>query len=190
MPTFQKSLDVYQAYDFKKDVQTPVGFITSLKVGDVTLSADQMCKDPMAPEGELAAFAVLNGCLWDLGVTDAHYFSGQISLENKQRLAVLLKGTHSKVECEYGFIIYDYDPLEKNYYKSLIPTGETSLQGIVQKNAGELNLSVSNDASHLVPKPENYAFEIGIRPPRIEQKVTLATSSFDKVVKPWGEPKA
>lgn len=186
MPTFQKSLDIYQGYNFKKDIQTPVGFITALKVGDVTLKADQTCKDPMAPETDLAVVAVLSGSLWELGVTDAHYFSGQISVYNKQQVQMLTYKDLTKVDCEYTFTVYEYDPIEKKYFKCLLPTDDTTLKGILEKTGGDLNITVSDDASPEVQSPENYSFQIGIKPQPEAQTVTVATSFSDKVVKSWG----
>ena len=80
MPTFRKNCDVRQGYNYKKDVQTPVGYLTSFKVGDITLKADQTVKDPLAPETDFPVVAVCSGAMWELGVTDALYFSGQVSL--------------------------------------------------------------------------------------------------------------
>jgi hypothetical protein len=186
MPTFQKSLDVYQGYNFKKDIQTPVGFITELKIGDVTLKADQTCKDPMAPETDLTVVAVLSGVLWELGVTDSHYFSGQVSVYNKQQILMLTYKDLTKVDTVYKFSIYEYDPLEKKYFKCLLPTDDAALNGILEKNGSDLNLSIADDASAEVQSPENYAFTSGIKPQPSAQTVTVATSFSDKVVKSWG----
>lgn len=186
MPTFSKSLDIYQGYNYKKDVQTPVGYITALKIGDVTLKADQTCKDPMAPETDLTVVAVLSGSMWELGVTDAHYFSGQISVYNKQQVQMLTYKDLTKVDVEYKFSVYDYDPLEKKYFKCLLGTDDAALKGILEKNGSDLNLSVADDASTEVQSPENYAFQLGIKPQPTAQTVTVATSFSDKVVKSWG----
>lgn len=186
MPTFSKSLDIYQGYNFKKDVQTPVGFITALKIGDVTLKADQTCKDPMAPETDLTVVAVLSGSMWELGVTDAHYFSGQVSVYNKQQVQMLTYKDLTKVDVEYKFSVYEYDPIEKKYFKCLLPTDDATLKGILEKNGSDLNLSIADDASSEVQSPENYAFQVGIKPQPEAQTVTVATSFSDKVVKSWG----
>ncbi|MCX4244130.1 hypothetical protein [Paraliomyxa miuraensis] len=186
MATFSKSLDIYQGYNYKKDVQTPVGFITALKIGDVTLKADQTCKDPMAPETDLAVVAVLSGSMWELGVTDAHYFTGQISVYNKQQVQLLTYKDLTKVDCEYTFSVYEYDPIEKKYFKCLLPTDDATLKGILEKNGRDLNLSAADDASPEVQSPENYAFQIGIKPQPSAQTVTVAVSFSDKVVKSWG----
>ena len=186
MATFQKHCDIYQGYNFKKDVQTPVGFLTALKIGDVTLKADQTCKDPMAPETDLAAVAVLSGVMWELGVTDALYFAGQISVFNKQQVKQLAYKDLSKVDVSLTFSIYEYDPVEKKYFKCMLPTDDATLKGILEKNGSDLNISVADDPSSEVQSPENYSFSIGIKPQTTAQTVTVATSFSNKIVKAWG----
>ena len=89
MPEFRKVLDIYQGYNFKRDKQTPVGFITKLKIGETEIKADQTCKDPTASTTDMKVVSVLNNILWGTGVTDAVYLSGQVSITNKQNIAAL-----------------------------------------------------------------------------------------------------
>jgi cystathionine beta-lyase/cystathionine gamma-synthase len=49
MPQFSASLSVDQGFNFRKDVNTPVGFIKALKVNGKDLAADIVVKDPMNP---------------------------------------------------------------------------------------------------------------------------------------------
>ena len=186
MATFQKNCDIYQGYNFKKDVQTPVGFITEIKVGDITLKADQTCKDPMAPETALPVVAVLSGVLWELGVTDALYFSGQLSVFNKQQVNQLLYKDLSKVDVICKFVIYEYDPLQKKYFKCLLPTDDKALNGLLEKSGDDLNITVADDASTEIQSPQNYSFQTGIKPQPEAQTITVATSFSDKIVKSWG----
>ena len=186
MATFQKNCDIYQGYNFKKDVQTPVGFITEIKVGDITLKADQTCKDPMAPDDPLPVVAVLSGVLWELGVTDALYFSGQLSVFNKQQVKQLLYKDLSKVDVICKFVIYEYDPLQKKYYKCLLPTDDKALNGLLEKSGDDLNITVADDASTEVQSPQNFSFQTGIKPQPEDQTITVATSFSDKIVKSWG----
>ena len=48
MAEFSKNCDIFQGYNYKKDVQTPVGYITKIKIGDlevpVSLVNDQLQK--------------------------------------------------------------------------------------------------------------------------------------------------
>lgn len=186
MATFQKNCDIQQGYNFKKDIQTPVGYLTSLKIGDVTLKADQVVKDPLAPETDLPVVAVLSGAMWELGVTDALYYSGQLSVYNKQQAQLLLYKDLTKVDVVFKFAVYAYDPIEKKYFKCLLGTDDAELNGLLEKNGSDLNLSVADDPSYDVQSPENFAFQIGIRPQPSAQVVTVATSFTDKVVKGWG----
>ena len=186
MALFQKYCDVEQGYDFKKDVQTPIGYITSLKIGDTTLKADQTVKDPLSPETDLAVVAVLSGATWDLGVTDPLHFTGQVSVYNKQQIKLLIIKDLSKVDVTFKVAVYEYDPVEKKYFKCLLGTDDAELKGLLEKNNGELNLSVAEDASRDVPSPQNFSFRTGINPQPSAQVVTVATSFSDKVVKAWG----
>ena len=186
MPTFQKNCDVKQGYDYQKDVQTPIGYITSLKIGDQELKADQTVKDPMAPDTDFPVVAVLSGVIWTLGVTDPFHFSGQISVYNKQNVLSLTYKSLSKVDVTFKVAVYEYDPIQKKYFKCMLGTDDAVLNGLVEKSNGELTLSISDDASHEVISPENYAFHVGINPQPSAQTVTVATSFSDKVVKSWG----
>jgi len=186
MPTFQKSCDIQQGYNFKKDIQTSVGYLTSLKIGDVTLKADQTVKDPLAPETDFPVVAVLSGAMWELGVTDTLYYTGQISVYNKQQTQLLVYKDLSKVDVVFKFSVYSYDPIEKKYFKCLLGTDDAELNGLLEKTGADLNLSVSDDASAEVQSPENYAFQVGVKPQPAAQVVTVATSFSDKVVKSWG----
>lgn len=186
MATFQKNCDQYQGYNFKKDVQTAVGYITSLKIGDTTLSVDQTVKDPMSPADDLKVVAVLTGALWELGPTDALYFSGQISVPNKQAVQLLTYKDLTKVEVVVKFAVYDYDPVEKKYFKCMLGADDAELNGILEKNGSDLNLSVADEASREVQSPENFSFQTGIKPQPSAQEITIATSFSAKVVKAWG----
>ena len=186
MPTFQKSCDVMQGYNFKKDVQTPIGYLTALKIGGATLKADQTVKDPTAPATDFPVVAVLSGSMWELGVTDALYFTGQLSVFNKQQTQLLVYKDLSKVDVVFKFAVYAYDPVAKRYFKCLLATDDKDLNGIIEKNGEDLNLSIADDPSTEVQSPANYAFQIGIKPQPSAQVVTVATSFTDRVVKAWG----
>jgi hypothetical protein len=187
MPQFARALDVYQGYNFKKDKQTPVGYITSIQVGDQALTADQeTIKDPEQPANNLGTkvVAVLNHYLWETGVTDAMYFSGQISTANKQLLAQLILGSFANINVTFNYVIYEYDPLAKKYFKSNYV--DSALNGMLEKNGDDLNVAVADDASTEVQSPKNYSFQIGIKPQTREQSVNVATASQKNIVKQWG----
>ncbi|MBN1209780.1 MAG: hypothetical protein JXB05_33330 [Myxococcaceae bacterium] len=187
MPQFARALDVYQGYNFKKDKQSSVGYITQLKLGDITLTADQeTIKDPEQPDKALTdkVVGVLNHYMWELGTTDAMYFSAQISTANKQILAAALTGTWANTEVVFKYVIYEYDPLQKKYYKSNFIDAE--LKGILEKNGDDLNLSVADDPSAEVQSPKNFTLQVGIKPQTQSQTINMATGSGKNLVKEWG----
>ncbi len=185
MAEFNKQCDIVQGYNFKKDVQTSVGFITKMKVGDVELTADQKVKDPLSPGDDLPVVAVLSGAMWELGPTDGLYFSGQVSIASKQALMELIYTSLTKVEVVFQFTVYDYDPVAKKYFKAL-HCSDTDLNGILEKNGDDLNLAVAEDKSSEVQSPENYAFHVGIKAQPTAQSLTVAVAELKKVVKNWG----
>jgi hypothetical protein len=191
MPTFTRGLDVYQGFNFKKDKQSSVGYITKLKLGDIELKADQeTIKDPEQPDKALSAkvVGVLNHYLWETGTTDAMYLSAQISTANKQILSAALMGTWANVNVEFQYTVYEYDPLAKKYFKSNFT--DALLKGILEKNGDDLNLSVADEESREVQSPKNFTCQIGIKPQTLEQSVNIATGSAKNIVKQWGVTEA
>lgn len=187
MPQFARALDVYQGFNFKKDKQTPVGYITAITIGDQALTADQeTIKDPEQPANNLSTkvVGVLNHYLWETGVTDAMYFSGQISTANKQLLAQLILGSFANITVTFNYVIYEYDPLAKKYFKSNYV--DAVLNGLLEKNGDDLNVSVADDESREVQSPKNFTFQIGIKPKSQEQSINVATASQKNIVKQWG----
>ena len=188
MPQFARALDVYQGFNFKKDKQAPVGYVTMMKLGDtIELKADQeTIMDPEQPDKPLGTkvVGVLSNVLWATGVTDAHYLSAQISTNNKQILSAALMGAWANVNVEFQYVVYEYDPLAKKYFKSLF--SDAVLKGILEKNGDDLNLTVADDPSNEVQSPKNYTFQVGIKPATLEQTVNMATGSSLNVSKKWG----
>lgn len=185
MPQFSKNCDVYQGFNFKKDKTTCVGFITALKVATVTITADFTCKDPLNPTTDLKTVCVMSNVLWATGVTDAVYFSGQISATNRQNVATLLINDLTNVEVTFQFVVYDYDPVAKKYFKCF-HCSDTEMKGILEKNGQDLNISVADDQSTEVQSPINYTFQLGIKPQPTAQSMTIATADSKNVVKAWG----
>lgn len=185
MPEFRRLLDVDQGYNYKKDKQTPVGFITKLTVAGQSVVADQTCKDPTNPTQDLKVVAVLNDVLWQTGVTDAVYLSGQVSTANRQALALLVYNTPVNIEVTFQFSVYDYDPRAKKYFLAF-HSNRHDMQGLLEKRGDELNLTVGDDPSAGVQSPENYPLAIGIKPQTSAQALHLATGDQKNVVKSWG----
>lgn len=187
MPSFSRSLDIYQGFNFKKDKQNPVGFVTKLQLGDVALAADQSSiKDPEQPGQNIGAnvVGILNHYLWETGTTDAMYLSMQVSVKNKTDLTAKLLTDWTNMEVTFAYVIYEYDPVEKKYFKS--NWTEPELKGILEKNGDDLNLTVADDPSTEVQSPKNFTLQVGIKPQTTEQTVNMATGVNKNVSKIWG----
>jgi len=189
MPQFSKGCHVSQGFNFKKDNTSIVGFLTALKVNDKEIKADITAKDPLNPTTDLPVVAVLSEVSWATGTVDALYFSGQLTAPNRQDLALMVYKDLTKVEVLFKYNIYEYDPVAKKYFKCF-HTGDTEMKGLLEKNGGDLTLSVSDDASTEVQSPLNFSFYIGIKPQPAEQSITIATADQKNVVKQWGVKQA
>ncbi len=185
MPEYRRNLDIYQGYNFKNDRQTPVGFITKLRIAGEELKADQRCKDPTNPGVDLAVVAVLSGVLWETGATDAVYLSGQISVVNRQGVAMLVINSLTNIDVVFQYSVFDYDPVAKKYFLAF-HSNRTDMKGLLEKRGDDLNLSVADDASTEVQSPENYAFQIGIKPQPSAQVLSIATRDQKVIAKAWG----
>ncbi len=86
----------------------------------------------------------------------------------------------------FTFAVYAYDPIQKAYFQCLTGTDAGELHGLLEKNGDHLNVSVADDASPEVQSPENYAFQIGVKPRASAQLVTVAPSFSEKVTRSWG----
>lgn len=187
MAHFNKAADIKQGFNFDKDKQTCVGFIHAMKIGDMELTADlTTLLDPEKPSDSLeAAVSVLSGFDWSTATTDSLSFAGQISTPNRQKVSeLILMGNTVNIEVTFKYVIYEYDPVQKKYFKSSFSDAE--LKGIIEKNGSDLNLDVADDPSHEIQSPQNYAFRIGIKPAEEEQTINLALAMQKNITKKWG----
>jgi len=123
---------------------------------------------------------------WDRGATAAFYFAGQISVHNKQQVQLPAHKDVTKVDCEYKFSVYQYDPIAKKYFPCLVPTDGAPRKGFIENDGCSPSLAVADDASSEVQSPENDAPLLGIRPQPIARQVTVATSVSARRVMPRG----
>jgi hypothetical protein len=184
MPSFSRICDVYQGYNYKKDQQATVGYITKMTVGDVALDVNQTCKNPTQATADYKVVAVLQHFDWSAGPTDALCFSGNVSISNKQKLVLLSFSDMVKVTVLFQFTVYEFDPVAEKYFKSA--TCDADLKGILEKNNKDLALEVANEPSAEVQSPLNFMFNVSIKPQPSAQKITLASGDAMNVVRAWG----
>ncbi len=185
MPEFNRELSVYQGFNFKKDKQDRVGFVTSLKLGTLTLKVDlTTAKDPTNPANALASVLILDNFSWGTGVTDSLQFSGRISRVNKIKIEEALLGSFTNTEVEIDYAIFEYDALAKSYFKSCYPNAVC--KGLIEKHGDELALSVEGDPADEIQSPINFVFNLSVTPNEEEQSINISVKKNSPITKSWG----
>lgn len=206
MPEFTKSLSMGQLFNFKKDRQENIGAIRYLKIGtteflpDMTVTDPTLTTVPAASQttveqtaGDLKIVAGLTSISWDLGDATQVKFEGFLGVRNKQKLNALIYTSMIDINLQIGWVIYDYDPLSKVYFICYATGGFTSaataapgVSGLVHKESSELKISITDELCTDVNSPKMYKFSLEVDPQPLPQKLYLAASLDDKVVKYWG----
>jgi hypothetical protein len=186
------SLDIGQGFNFQKDAQFPVGYIYSLKIGagsGETATPSNLNIELPDGTGKKAVFAVLSSMTWAGGHGDPIIFEGCISAQNKAVIELLRHKKLSSTQLKIQFIIFDYDPVQFKYFNACSaapPDSNPVLDGLIQKDGNNLNISVEAKEDTVVVSPKNFKFKIGIMPAPNEQGIFFATAIDHNVVKAWG----
>lgn len=177
-------LDVKQGFDFNKSEQKKCGYVTELKVGDTVLSPDMKVKNIQEPEKEFPVVAVLQYATWNTGKTDTLRFVGQVSTDNQKTLQMLLLKEMTKTNVSFKFICYDFDSKTNQYYPAFHCL-DTTIEGTLQKEGGNLELTIDDEPNRLVKQPPNFTLSIGINPIG-EQNLHYANSETAKLAMSFG----
>ena len=206
MATYDRALDVAQGFNFKKYQQKAIGFLTHLKIGVESFTADMTVNSPMASvptqgqnmdgqatAGALKVVSVLEKVAWEMGDTEPLQFEGFLSIAGKQAFSALLYATMIDVDVEVGFVVYEYDPLAKKYYAAFSNSAQAAsdtptgfVKGQVKKDGGALSMTVEMEPNDAVESPINYKFTLSVVPKPEAQTLKFATSALRKVTKNWG----
>lgn len=187
MAEISYSCDVVNGFNAQSDVQTVTGFLQHLKVGETEYLPDLKVTNPEDIEGEIECVGVLSDVFWNGGEADPIHFSMRISTANKNSSIELVQKTLVNTECEFTFVVFEYDPIEKKYFQCFHNDGEV-YTGLVLKEGGNLAIDISPDEAGEVVAPKNFPFSIGIMPPEPTegQPIHFAASVDKKMVKQWG----
>ena len=180
--------NVIQGFNFEKDSQDRIGHLVSLKIGDIQYEADLKVEDPTKigdDAGKVDVVGVISSVHWPSGYTDPVEFHCRVTSKNKQTSFLLQHKTMSKTDVEYSFVIYEYDPTKKVYFKHF-HSGKVDLQGLVAKFGSNLQFNIGNDESIDVVSPKNFEFSFIVMPSEEEQVIEVATSNSARFVMKWG----
>jgi hypothetical protein len=202
MATFERSCSVEQCFNFKKDVQSPIGVINTLIIGATTFTPDLTVTDPSLTvdaaggaeakqtPGAMTIVGALETIKWELGDVEPIELGGVVSVKSKQMINALLFTTMVNINLTIGFTVYDYDELMKKYFVAFstgnFTTSTTGVQGLVKKDGNNLNLTIDHTPFDGVQSPKLYKFTLSVVPAPMQQLLYLAASDRDKVTKTWG----
>jgi hypothetical protein len=183
------SLSLEQGFNYQKDVQKPIGFITSLKIAGMTvpvLPADLSLKDAAGP---VKAVGVLESVTWAGGQGDAIQLKAAVSTKNKQTLEAALHQSMSNTAVEVQFALYNYDPIKKQWYTAFQSGANGTnavVKGLIQKENKDLKLTIGKEPQAAVKSPQNWEMVLAIMPQSLAQPTTFCTGSGACVAKQWG----
>jgi len=186
MADFMKETDVKQGFDYSKDTQTAVGFITGIKVNGTDLAADIKAKDPEDSDSDYAVVGITSHVFWSTEVTGVITFNAQVSVKNKETIQTAVYNSLTNTSIEFKFAVYDYDSTANKYYKCFHDGDETILGSISKTTTGDLDINIDDDEGYVVQQPKNFEFHIAIVPDPKSQVLHMQFSDTAKITKQWG----
>lgn len=184
MPATDKPCSIFNAYNFKRDVQDLIGHVTYLKIGETELAKDQELKIPL-DDSLLKVVGPISHFHWEGGYSQPLLFNLQLSITNKNNVAALLHTQMQSIAIAVAFNIYEYDPMDKKFFKCA-HSNDANLTGIIYVQGSDRQLYLAEQPSTEVPKPLNFQLTLGVISEDTKQDIHLAVSVSQKFVKPWG----
>ncbi|MGD8989362.1 MAG: hypothetical protein PVH57_14445 [Syntrophobacterales bacterium] len=186
MAVVQKDCSIFNAFNFKKELQDRVGHITQLKIGGTKLKADftKGVKEP-EDEKEVSVVGVLSDYYWEGGFVEPMQFNFVVSVANKSAVAELLHTKMKSIAAEIAFNIYEYDPEKKQFYKC-VHTSDKAVKANIKVEGGERMLFLDDEANPEVQQPLNYQVQLTLVPEDEQQDIQVAFSVSKKITLPWG----
>lgn len=186
MATIDKRCDIGQGFNFDKDRQAPVGFITDMKVGETQFDSKITVKDPTAPTTDMPVVAVLRYFSWEEGgVSKDLAFSGFVDTKTMQKILLLIQSDMSKIEVLFKFKVYSFDPIKQQYFLC-VHSNDVEMKGWIQKEGTSLCITVEDTENDQIASPKNFPFSVSITPQPSKQVIHIATSVDGKKPKDWG----
>jgi len=202
--SFDPAPNQNQGFNFSKDVQDTFGYLQTLTIGSdatgangIVIPADIAIKHPglATPDATEKVVGILTKVEWMPGSApgDPIEFNFQVSTKNKMKLAELVHQKLESIDCQFNFCVWEYDPLQKKYFKALWNDDQSSkpMKSLIYKEGGkDLQLKVGTKGTE-VQAPENWSITLKVVSQPILQKIIYATGiqqgqTLYNVIKQWG----
>lgn len=186
MAHISKQCNVFNGFNFRRDLQDKIGHITKLKIADKQLDADftEGIIDPET-EKDVKVVGIISGFDWPGGKAEPFSFSFQVSITNKNEIATLIHSEMKSIAVEVAFEIFEYDPDKKKFFKS-VHTNDVALKALLSVHGGQRDLTLSDEPGYEVQQPLNYEMTMGVVPEDMSQEIHYAVATDKKFVLPWG----
>ena len=186
MAAIALNTDIKQGFDFSKDKQVPIGFLTAIKIGNLELADDFPLYNPVE-DAEERVVGVISHAHWSTDKTSPIDISAQVSLENKKLLKEALLGSlpNGDVEFEFKMLEYDSSPDQKKYYTSF-STGDAAVNCSLMRNGANLNIQIADVPSPEVQQPSNFRLDFAVVPDQVDQDLHVAVGVGANMAKQWG----
>jgi hypothetical protein len=180
--------DVANGFNFKRDIQNPLGHLKAVTIGQEAIEANMEVISPETGD-KVNVVGIISDLSWGGG--DAHpiSISCQISNSNKVLLTGLTGDTLHDTSVELDFDIFKYDPApdQRKFYKCFHCNDEI-VKGRLQKSGGQLEISIAQEASQEVESPLNFTLYFAVNPEEIEQVLHVAHAVGANKTSRWGVP--
>ena len=183
MPIVTKSCSIFNAFNHERTNEEDVGFITSLKIAEITPSVDLSLEEPIN-DGKVKSVAAISQFDWEGGYAQPLNFTFNVSVDNKNKIASLIHNQMKSIKVEIEFQIFTYDYNNKAFYKSVWT--DAAIKGVIQVQGTERVFYLDDKPGMEVQQPLNYQIVLGIQPEDIKQTIHVAISQTDKFAKQWG----
>lgn len=162
--------DVYQEFNFKKDLMVTVGYMNSLTIAGIQLTADLVnLTDPVALENSMNVVGAMDYLLWSGMPRDPIQMSLLVDDANQVSLQNLISSGVSNASIGAQFTIYDYDPAARKYYASFWTNG--TLNGVLS------SLNIAPSSKQPTGAPPLYSCDLQMGPISGSQQLIYRANS-------------
>jgi hypothetical protein len=188
-----EACDVAQAIDRRRALRARVGHVLALEIAGTALTPDLSLENPLgAAAGEtVKVVGAIASVSWAGGLRDPIELDCWVSAAAWQKIAQVehtedegAEDDEQYAECAFSFVVYDYDPLAKSWYKSF-HTNDVSLKGLFRFDGRDI--VIGREPHPAVRSPQLYRVKLTAKPKPPQQDLMIGLAARSTQAKPWGE---